>query len=718
MTTPSVPRIGFVLEQSLGHVTHAANLRRVLPMEPSIRAELLDVAYDVDGLGARVPLFNSNWTVRAGVRARRGIGRMQRREPLDALLIHTQVPAVLCQRWMDRIPTVVSLDATPLQYDELGAHYGHQPGNERVERLKYRANRSCLHRAVHVVAWSEWTKRGVVDGYGVAPDKVTVIAPGVTPSLWTPPSLPTDTPPVPEGGPVRILFVGGDLARKGGDVLLRAFAALRGALADRPGAPEVELHLATGTSVPPTPGVTVHHGLKPNSAELISLYHRSHVFCLPTRGDCLPMVLSEAGAAGLASVSTAVAGIPEIVRHGETGLIVPVDDTVALTGALRTLVEDPALRLRLGGHARHLVAEHFDAEKNARRLVELPDVRQQVAQGTRPRPDYLEMAAVMGADLVDVDQARDASRPVGRLGLRLIERLGGRAALLAWYCFRNLSLYDVILTDGEHVGLPLALLCRLTFRRPFAHVMIVHILSVPKKAALFRWFRLGRFIDTMLVYASAQERFVVDELGFPAERVVLTTFMVDTEFFRPDAVPANPGRMICSAGLERRDYPTFIEAVRGLDVRVVVAAASPWSKQADSTTGADIPANVRVTRLGFVDLRQLYADARFVVMPLHDTEFQAGVTTILEAMAMGRAVVCSRTRGQTDVLDDGVTGLYVPPADVAGLRAAIQRLLDDPVEAERIGAQARAEVVRTADVTVYAQRLAAVVAQAAARHGR
>ena len=44
---------------------------------------------------------------------------------------------------------------------------------------------------------------------------------------------------------------------------------------------------------------------------------------------------------------------------------------VALTGALRTLVEDPALRLRLGGHARHLVAEHFDAEKNARRLVEL-----------------------------------------------------------------------------------------------------------------------------------------------------------------------------------------------------------------------------------------------------------------------------------------------------------------------------------------------------------
>ena len=55
------------------------------------------------------------------------------------------------------------------------------------------------------------------------------------------------------------------------------------------------------------------------------------------------MVLSEAGAAGLPLVSTAVAGIPEIVRDGETGLVVPVDDVAALTKALRTLVERPDL---------------------------------------------------------------------------------------------------------------------------------------------------------------------------------------------------------------------------------------------------------------------------------------------------------------------------------------------------------------------------------------
>jgi len=95
------------------------------------------------------------------------------------------------------------------------------------------------------------------------------------------------------------------------------------------------------------------------------------VFCLPTRGDCLPMVLSEAGAAELPLVSTAIAGIPEIVRDGETGLIVPLDDVAALARALRSLVDDPSLRHRLGTAARRLVDERFDADQNTRQLVEL-----------------------------------------------------------------------------------------------------------------------------------------------------------------------------------------------------------------------------------------------------------------------------------------------------------------------------------------------------------
>ena len=366
MTTDrSAPRVGFVLERSLGHTTHAANLERVLPENRSIRADVRLLRYDLTGWAERIPIYNRDWTVRAGVLAWRAIRQMEEEEPLAALFIHTQVPAVLTQGWMRRIPTVVSLDATPLQYDELGAHYAHERGTPRVEALKYRANRSCLHRAIHIVAWSEWTKRGIVDGYGVAADRITVVPPGVTPSLWYEPvSISTN-------GPVRILFVGGDFQRKGGDVLLNAYAALQQELAGMASAPEVELHLVTEASVARASGVHVHHGLVANSPELVALYHSSDIFCLPTRGDCLPMVLSEAGAAGLPSVATAVAGIPEIVRDGETGLVVPVDDVEALTKALRTLVESPQLRGRLGTAAQELVTVSFDADKNAERLVDL-----------------------------------------------------------------------------------------------------------------------------------------------------------------------------------------------------------------------------------------------------------------------------------------------------------------------------------------------------------
>ena len=83
------------------------------------------------------------------------------------------------------------------------------------------------------------------------------------------------------------------------------------------------------------------------------------------------MVLSEAGAADLPLVSTAVGAIHEIVRDADTGYLVAPGDVAALTGRLRDLVVDGALRDRLGTRAAALVNEQFDAAKNASALVDL-----------------------------------------------------------------------------------------------------------------------------------------------------------------------------------------------------------------------------------------------------------------------------------------------------------------------------------------------------------
>ena len=362
---------GFLLEQSLGHVTHAKNLLTNVALDSEVRAHWGLIDFEVTGVAGRIPLYRSNWTVRAGVCAYREVACMNREARLDALFFHTQVPAILAQRWLRKIPGIVSLDATPLQYDELGIFYKHEQGPAWLEAWKWRLNRDCFTSARRLVAWSEWAKRGLVQGYGVPADKITVIPPGVNVHEWRRP-----VPRVPHAGPVKILFVGGDLERKGGLVLLEAFRALRHL--------GLELHLVTKDRLPPEPGIFIYNNLEANSQSLKDLYHTCDIFALPTFGDCLPMVLSEAGASGMAIISTDVAAIPEFVRNGETGLTGPADDAVSLTQALRDLATNPAFRMVLGERAMAHASRYYDAPTNANRLLGLLKAEANAARAERP----------------------------------------------------------------------------------------------------------------------------------------------------------------------------------------------------------------------------------------------------------------------------------------------------------------------------------------------
>lgn len=329
------------------------------------------------------------------------------------------------------------------------------------------------------------------------------------------------------------------------------------------------------------------------------------------------------------------------------------------------------------------------------------DIELQIAQQMRPRVDYLEMAQVFDADLIDYAAAR---RSGGRIG-KWLEKLGGPNLTLAWATFLRRHDYDVIFTDGEQVGIPLAWFCRLSGVQGAHHLMITHILSVYKKMFFLDLFGLQRYINTFLVYSTWQKHFIETRWGVQPERVAYTPFMVDTKFFSPDAVTPNPRHMISSAGLECRDYPTLIKVAFNLDVQVVIAAGSPFSKRRDTTENLPIPANVSVNRLTQYELRQLYADSLFVVVPLYNVDFQAGVTVILEAMAMEKAVICSGTPGQTDVVIDGKTGLYVPAEDPAALQKAIEYLLANPEIAEEMGKAGRQLVDTEMSLDCYTERL-------------
>ena len=87
----------------------------------------------------------------------------------------------------------------------------------------------------------------------------------------------------------------------------------------------------------------------------------------------------------------------------------------------------------------------------------------------------------------------------------------------------------------------------------------------------------------------------------------------------------------------------------------------------------------------YVGLRALYGRASFVVVPLHAARHASGYAVIAEAMAMGKAVIATRTEAPSDLIVEGETGLYVPAGDVGALREAIMALLGDPARTHAMG---------------------------------
>jgi glycosyltransferase involved in cell wall biosynthesis len=274
--------------------------------------------------------------------------------------------------------------------------------------------------------------------------------------------------------------------------------------------------------------------------------------------------------------------------------------------------------------------------------------------------------------------------------------------------------YDAVISWAERLALPFAALLKAT-GSPTPHIAIVSWISKPKKALLLK--NVQSHIDRLVTGSSRQRDFAIHELGLPDHKVVHLKLFVDQKFFRPMDAEEDA---ICSVGQEMRDYSTLIEAVRPLaNLRCHIAAGGAQVGPIASSVGIrhlsrDLPPHMTLGKLPYLDLRRLYARSRFVVIPLLQSDTDNGVTAILEAMAMGKAVICSRTRGQIDVIEEGVTGLFVPPGDPRALRAAIEYLRNHPAVAKAMGREARQRVEQNHTIDGYMNDLLSLVVEAIA----
>lgn len=251
----------------------------------------------------------------------------------------------------------------------------------RVNRLV----RIQARRLSAIVGVSQASARRLESFVGLPPGSVRVVRngvpePGSSPPLATPPGRPV------------IGAVGRLDRQKGFDVLVRAVASL----------PDVHLVLiGDGPERHALEDSIAQLGLQDRvtllgwSAEAPALMRSFDVLAAPSRWEGLPLVVLEAMLAGVPVVATPVGGVPDAVRHGQTGLLVPVDDDRALTAALDQLVSDRALRRQLAAAAADDARRHFTVEAMVRSYVALHDEFLPGREGAQPPMSWDEIVAAV-----------------------------------------------------------------------------------------------------------------------------------------------------------------------------------------------------------------------------------------------------------------------------------------------------------------------------------
>lgn len=228
----------------------------------------------------------------------------------------------------------------------LASPYGYPPIPKRHTRAALDYERQLYSRLDLIMPMSQWLADSFVRDNGVSANKVVPVGAGV--------NLPRVRPV--EGkdySAPRILFVGKGFERKGGPVLLRAFARVRREI------PAAELTII-GAELPDAPEGVRCLGFVSKSdpaglEQLLSEYERATVFTMPSLYEPYGIVFAEAMAHRLPCIGTDICAMPEIIRHGETGYVVPVRDEVALARRLIELLRDPLACEQMGncGYAKY-----------------------------------------------------------------------------------------------------------------------------------------------------------------------------------------------------------------------------------------------------------------------------------------------------------------------------------------------------------------------------
>ena len=236
------------------------------------------------------------------------------------------------------LPVIYLSDATSRLLEGYYPDFTAMPA--RKKRALERFEQHAIQRADAVIYPSRWAAQSAIEHYGADPAKVHVLPFGPNFDAAVPPPVAKDSE---HQRPLRILFVGRDWSRKGGDIAYEAVVGLRRAVLDARlimcGCnPEVAIDPAVAEIIP------MIDKQKPGGYEaLCALYASADLFLLPTRAECFGIVFAEAASRGLPTISYATGGVPSAVLSGVTGQLLPLDAGAdAFADAIAAIVASPA----------------------------------------------------------------------------------------------------------------------------------------------------------------------------------------------------------------------------------------------------------------------------------------------------------------------------------------------------------------------------------------
>ena len=336
-----------------------------------------------------------------------------------------------------------------------------------------------------------------------------------------------------------------------------------------------------------------------------------------------------------------------------------------------------------------------------------PNLKQRIAAGEHPRIEVFDLACRLKAEIIDPSVAAQSRSFLVRVGCFFGIPLG--LALLAW---QRKGDFDLFYVGNEKIGILVAALFKFVKRRPRI-VILNHYLSNPKKAFLFSRLQLQNSIDALICLSEYQATFVERELAVSPRKVFRIHYggMVDGSFFLPRVKEGEKQKYILSVGRESRDYDTLFQALRDSSVRakIVSSGISGCRNDRHKISDGRLPNVEIVEYVPYPELRKLYERCSFVVIPMRNVDYPAGMTAIMEAMAMGKAVIATYSRGIEEFIEDSITGFWTEPGNPIALREKVLRLWNNPKLASEMGKRARESVKSRVDLTRFVEELESIL---------